>query len=193
MKNVNLNKIASNGITDIFLNFYAFTVHGEKEVVSWINEANKNNIKVHIWMQSFYDGNWINPATADLSKKIEEAKYYATISGVGGVHLDYLRYPGNAYKTNGATNAIVNFAKEVRKVTQGVMLTCAVMPENDNGYYYGQDISALGQVMDAIIPMQYKGNYNAGTSWLESTTKVFSAKANIWSGLQAEQNVQILP
>ena len=46
-------------------------------------------------------------------------------------------------------------------------------------------IEALGKIVDVVIPMQYKGNYNAGTSWLLSTTKKFSTVANIWSGLQS--------
>ena len=58
------------------------------------------------------------------------------------------------------------------------------MPETDDKKYYGQDIEALGKIVDAIIPMQYKGNYSAGSSWLASTTKYFSGKAKIWSGLQ---------
>ena len=59
------------------------------------------------------------------------------------------------------------------------------MPENENIKYYGQDASALGKIVDIIIPMQYKGNYNAGASWLANTTQNLSSKANIWSGLQS--------
>ena len=29
MENVNLKTLKNNGVTDIFLNFYAFTAHGE--------------------------------------------------------------------------------------------------------------------------------------------------------------------
>ena len=58
------------------------------------------------------------------------------------------------------------------------------MPEQSDKYYYGQDIDALGKIVDAILPMQYKGNYEAGTTWLESTTKLFASKAKVWSGLQ---------
>ena len=184
MNNVNLKTLHNNGITDIFLNYYAFEAHGQSKVLSWIEQANKNSIDVHIWMQCFYDGKWHNPKTMNTSAKLKEAKKYANLKGVKGVHLDYLRYPGTAYKTNGGAEAITNFVKKVREQNPKTFLSCAIMPESDNKYYYGQDIDALGKVVDAVLPMQYKGNYNAGTSWLTSTTKEFSKKATIWSGLQ---------
>ena len=184
MENVNLKTLSNNGVTDIFLNFYAFTAHGESKVLSWIKSANTNKINVHIWTQCFYDGEWHNPKTTNLTAKLKEIKKYANLDGVTGVHLDYLRYPGNAYKTEGGADAITNFVKTVRSQNPKTFLSCAVMPEQSDKYYYGQDIDALGKIVDAMIPMQYKGNYEAGTTWLESTTKLFASKATLWSGLQ---------
>ena len=182
MLNVNLETLKNNGVTDIFLNYYAFTTHCESKVLDWIDKANKNNIAIHVWMQCFYDGEWHNPKTTNLINRINEAKKYANLKGVKGVHLDYLRYPGNAYKTSGGADAITSFVKTIRSQNPNTFLSCAVMPENEAKYYYGQDIEALGKIVDAILPMQYKGNYSAGTSWLASTTKTFSSKATIWSG-----------
>ena len=184
MTNVDLKKLKNNGVTDIFLNFYAFEVHGESKVLSWIKNASTNKIDVHIWTQCFYDGKWHNPKTEDLTNKLKEIKKYANLDGVKGVHLDYLRYPGNAYKTTGGADAITNFVKKVRSQNPKTFLSCAVMPEQSDKYYYGQDIDALGKIVDAMMPMQYKGNYEAGTTWLESTSKLFSSKATLWSGLQ---------
>ena len=184
MENVNIETFKKNGVTDIFLNYYAFATHGEKKVLSWIEKANKNNINIHIWMQCFYNGEWINPVISDLKPKIAEAKKYANLKGVKGVHLDYLRYPGNAYKTTGGTEAITNFVKEVRKECPNTFLSCAVMPETSAKKYYGQDFDALGKIVDAILPMQYKGNYKGGNDWLTSTTKMLVQKGKIWSGLQ---------
>ncbi|WP_458456230.1 putative glycoside hydrolase [Methanobrevibacter sp.] len=186
MKKVNLENLRKNGTTDLFLNYYAFTAHGEKEVLAWIEKAKNVGINVHIWMQCFYDGEWHNPKTSNLSPKVAEAMKYAHMKNVAGVHLDYLRYPGNAYKTSGGADAITAFVKQVKSaIPKDIILSCAVMPENETKYYYGQDIEALGKIVDVIIPMQYKGNYNAGASWLTSTTKEFSSKATIWSGLQS--------
>ena len=186
MNKVNLETMHKNGVTDLFLNFYAFKAHGETKVKSWIKKAKAQKINVHIWVQCFYDGEWHNPKTTNLNDKLKEIKKYADIDGVYGVHLDYLRYPGNAYKTSGGADAITNFVKKVRSQNPKIFLSCAVMPENDDcKYYYGQDIPALGKIVDAILPMQYKGNYQSGESWLQSTTKYFSKYATVWSGLQS--------
>lgn len=197
MKKVNLENLKKNGTTDLFLNYYAFTVHEESTVAAWIEKAKGLGINVHIWMQCFYDGNWINPKTANLSLKVAEAMKYAHMKNVAGVHLDYLRYPGNAYKTSGGADAITAFVKQVKSaIPEDIVLSCAVMPENETKYYYGQDIDALGKIVDVIIPMQYKGNYNSGSSWLTSTTKLFASKATIWSGLQSyksDENPTKLP
>ena len=184
MTSVNPATLKNNGVTDVFLNYYAFTVHGQSKVVSWIDNANKNNINVHIWVQCFYNGGWINPATTNLTSKLNEIKKYSNVKGVKGIHLDYLRYPGNANKTKGGTEAITNFVKQVRAQNKNVLLSCAIMPEEDGKYYYGQDINALKSYVDFVIPMQYKGNYEAGTSWLASTTKLYAKQVNTWSGLQ---------
>ena len=186
MYNVNLETLKKNGVTDIFLNYYAFEVYAKSKVVAWIKKAKAQKINVHIWVQCFYnDGKWQNPKTTNLTSKLKEIKGYANIEGVYGIHLDYLRYPGNAYKTSGGADAITAFVKKVKSQNPKIFLTCAVMPENeDDKKYYGQDIPTLGKIVDAVIPMQYKGNYSSGTSWLQATTKYFSKYATVWSGLQ---------
>ena len=196
MTSVNLQSLKSKNVTDIFLNYYAITTHGENAVIDWINQANSLDLHVHMWMQCFYNGEWQNPKTTDLTDKVNEARRYANMPGVYGVHLDYLRYPGTAYKTDGATEAVNNFARKVREAVGNKFLSCAIMPESENEYYYGQDAGALGRICDVVIPMQYKGNYGAGSSWLASTTKMFSQMASIWSGLQSyksDDNPTVLP
>ena len=158
MKTVNLETLKKYGVTDIFLNFYALEKHGKSSVEAWIKKAKTQGINIHIWVQCFYnDGKWQNPKTTNLTSKLKEIKGYANIEGVYGIHLDYLRYPGNAYKTSGGANAITAFVKKVKSQNPKIFLTCAVMPENeDDKKYYGQDIEALGKIVNAIIPMQYK-------------------------------------
>ena len=185
MINVNLDTLKKNGVTDIFLNYYAFTAHGESKVQDWISKAKKQDINIHIWMQCFYDGEWHNPKTTNLNPKLKEARKYANMKNVKGVCLDYLRYPGNAYKTEGGAEAITEFVKKIRKENPDTFLSCAIMPEDNGKYYYGQDHEALGKTVDAILPMQYKGNYNAGTEWLKNTTKKLAEKGVIWSALQS--------
>lgn len=100
MKKVNLNALAKYHTKHIFLNYYALELHGKSAVETFIKNANANGIKVHIWMQCFYDGNWISPVNSDgtykysyFNSKINEAKKYAALKGVAGIHLDYLRFP----------------------------------------------------------------------------------------------------
>ena len=199
MKSVSLSGLAAKGTSDIFLNFYAVEKWGKSAVESWIESANTHGIRVHIWMQAFYNGGWINPVkngavnTAYFNQVMAEAKEYAALKGVAGIHFDYMRYPGNAYQTSGSTAAITQFAKlaaeTIHAIDSNLIVSCAVMPETtSNCYYYGQDIPAISKYMDVIIPMIYKGNYGKSTSWIGTITKWFidnSNGAEIWAGLQS--------
>lgn len=212
MKNVNLDTLAKGGTKHIFLNFYALEAHGKTAVEKFISNAKAKGIKVHIWMQAFYSkGSWISPLNSDGSyktsyfkSKINEAKEYANLKGVAGIHLDYLRFPGTAYKHSGGTEAINYFTKQfcsaIHKINSKLIVSAAVMPEvNSNKYYYGQDIPTISKYLDVIIPMVYKGNYNSGTSWIKSTTEKFIKQSNgakIWTGLQtyrSDDDVTKLP
>ena len=208
MKNVDLNSLASKGTTDLFLNYYAIETHGKTAVESWIAKASNLGIRVHIWMQSFYDGGWINPVKDGqvnqkyFNEKIAEAESYAAVKGVAGIHLDYLRYPGNAYKTTGGTEAINTFVKQIvsaiRAVNPNLIISAALMPECDDlKYYYGQDYDVISKYMDAVLPMVYKGNYEAGSAWITSTSKWFvehSKGAKVWTGLQGyESDSHVVP
>ena len=199
MNSVNLNTLSSNGVSDIFLNYYAFEKHGKSAVETWVSNANKVGIKVHIWVQTFYSSNsWVNPVkngkenTEYFNQKLNEIKTYASTKGISGIHLDYLRYPGTAYNTAGGTEAINSFVKQavsaVKSINSNLLVSCALMPETtSNKYYYGQDYEVLSQYLDIVIPMVYKGNYNGNSEWITKTTKWFvenSKGASVWTGLQ---------
>ena len=198
MKKVNLDTLASKGTSDIFLNYYAIQAHGKSAVESWIAKANGLGINVHIWMQTFYDGSWINPIkngnvnTDHFNKVINDALSYAKIKGVAGIHFDYMRYPGTAYQTSGGTEAITQFIKQastaLHNYNSKLIVSCALMPEtSSNEYYYGQDVEQISKYVDVIIPMIYKGNYRSSTNWIKTTTKWFvdhSNGAKVWGGLQ---------
>ena len=201
MYNLDLASLASQGTKHIFLHSYAFTAYGESSVVSWISKANSYGINVHIWMQVFYEGGeWVRPVYNDgsfkytfFNSKINEAKYYASLKGVYGVHFDYLRFPGTSYKYSTGTDAINYFVKSVSSAVKtsnpNCVLSAAVMPEPGMmTYYYGQDIPTISKYLDVITPMVYKGNYGKNTAWIQQTTKWFvdnSNGAQIWTGLQA--------
>ena len=200
MKKVNLTKMAEYGVKHIFLNAKAFELHGKSSVADFATEAKSLGIKVHIWIQTFYkDGGWLSP----VSKKgvynyklfksiIKKAKYYANTKGVSGIHFDYLRFPGNAYKHTNGVKAINYFVKtasnSLHKYKSSLIVSAAIMPEPSvNKHAYGQDIATISKYLDVLVPMVYKGNYNAGVSWIKSVTSSFVAKskgAQVWCGLQ---------
>ena len=199
MNSVNLKTLYKNGFKHVFLNFKAIELYGKSGVEKWIKSAKKYGVKVHLWMQVFYGaGNWQNPAKSGINyglinSKVKEAKGYAKIKGVAGVHFDYVRYPGNAHNYPNAVKAINTFVKKATKAVHGVnkklIVSAAVMPEPSGmKYYYAQDIPTMGKYLDAIVPMVYKGNYNAGTQWIKWVTQTFkqqSKHAKIWTGLQS--------
>jgi hypothetical protein len=199
MKSVDLDKLQKYGFKHVFLNFKALERHGKAAVEEWVKDAKDHGIKVHLWMQVFYiDGKWQNPVkngkvnTKLINSKVKQAKKYAKIKGISGVHFDYVRYPGNAHAYKNSIKAVNTFVKKatkaVHKVNKKLIVSAAVMPEPSSmKKYYGQDIPTMGKYLDAIVPMVYKGNYHAGTKWIKWVTKTFakqSKKAKIWTGLQ---------
>ena len=200
MDYVDFPTLQKYGFRHIFLNAKALENHGKKAVESFIKEAKAHKIKVHIWMQVFYSAKsgWLNPVKNGkinynlIASKVKLAKTYAKLKGVGGVHFDYLRYPGNAYNYKNGVSAINHFTKvavkSVHKINKRIIVSAAVMPEPSvMKKYYGQDISSLGKYLDVIVPMVYKGNYNAGHEWIKYVTKAMDVKskhAKIWCGLQ---------
>ena len=198
MKDVDVPSLVSLGTTDVILHEYAFKVHGQKDVEEWIAQADAAGLKVHIWMQVFYNGKWINPVKDGapdrklFDEKIARAQSYARMRGVAGVHFDYVRYPGTAYKTPGGAEAVSEFvrlaATRLHQTSPQLVVSAALMPETTaNLHYYGQDTAALTQYLDVIVPMIYKGNYKKTTDWIEETTRWFvkhSKGAKVWAGLQ---------
>lgn len=200
MKKVNLKKLSKRGTKQIFLQHTAFAKYGEAKVLKWIKKAHKYGIKVHIWITVFYkNGKYIHASNKkgvynynQMNKIIGQVKHYASLDGVDGVHFDYVRFGGNAYKYKNAVEAVNYFVKNaslsLREVNPDIIVSVAVMPEPSSmKYYYAQDIPTMSKYVDAILPMIYKGNYHATAKWIKKTTKKFIKQSNgaqIWAGLQ---------
>ncbi|MBR1610084.1 MAG: Ig-like domain repeat protein [Methanobrevibacter sp.] len=200
IKKVNLKKLSKLGTKHIFLLHTVFDKYGKNYVLKWIKKAHKYGMKVHIWMSVFYkNGKFIHPVSKKgvynynyINKMIKKAKYYASFSEVDGIHFDYVRFGGNAYKYKNAVNAVNYFIKQacisVRSVHPNIIVSAAVMPEPTSmKYYYAQDVPTMSKYLDVVIPMMYKGNYHASSKWIKKTTKKFvkqSKGAKIWVGLQ---------
>ena len=210
MKDVDLSQVVKYGTNHIFLNYYAIEHFGKSAVADFATEAKSLGIKVHIWMQAFNDGGWISPVNSDGTYKyslfnsiIKKAKEYAAIDGVAGIHFDYLRFPGTAYKHTNGVAAINYFTKtactELHKMNPDLIVSAAIMPEpSSDKYYYGQDIPTLSKYLDVLVPMVYKGNYGKDASWIKSVTSTFVSQSNgadVWTGLQgyvSDSNVKKL-
>ncbi len=82
-----------------------------------------------IWMQVFYDGGWLSPLNSDgsmntalFNERIAEAKNMLHFLVWLVFTLDYLRYPGTAYKHPGGTEAITEFVKLATAAIRSVNL-----------------------------------------------------------------------
>ncbi|MBI5680498.1 MAG: hypothetical protein HZC47_06385 [Methanobacterium sp.] len=142
--------------------------------------------------------------TSKIDSLITSITGIARDYNIDGIHLDYVRYPGTAYKNAGGTEAVTSFVKRVydavKQVKPKAAISAALMPETSvNGYYYGQDYVKLAPYLDFLVPMIYKGNYNKDTAWVGSTTKWIvdhSGGKPVLAGLQtyeSDNNLGVIP
>lgn len=89
------------------------------KIENFIRIVKKYNIRVHISILMFFDGQKIiNPIkngvkyTWFIHERIKNSKYIASLKNIAGIHVEYLRYPGNEFKCNGGINAINVFVKQ---------------------------------------------------------------------------------
>jgi len=136
--------------------------------------------------------------------------------GVDGVNLDYVRYPGTAYKYSKGTATITSFVERVcnsvKAVNKQAAVSADLMPEGSaNAYYYGQDYAQLAKYLDFIVPMVYKGNYGYnssvgtssggknGTDWIGSAISYIVSQAGdtpVVAGImtyRSDKNVTAIP
>ncbi|MBQ2845591.1 MAG: hypothetical protein IJE75_00440, partial [Firmicutes bacterium] len=160
---------------------------------------------VHVWMQAFYQGGWVSPVIdaenrydQDLFDKIvAEAKSYVEEYGAQGIHLDYIRFGGTAYKHNPsaditAVGAVNECCRQVREgidaVGDNIVLSAAMMAESSAAYYYGQNPAQMGKYVDIFMPMIYR--YHAyGVKDSDATCKTRSrlfttvTDRPVWAGI----------
>lgn len=204
MVSLDLNALASQGASDLFINSPNLLKNGKLNLESWISNAKTLGIRVHIWMQTFYSPQtgWVNPVLNGkinenfFNEKIQEAVNYTSINGISGIYLDYLRYSNDAYKTSGGSEAIDEFSvritQAIHDINSNLIVSCGVMAETySNIYNYGQNYPALSRYFDVVIPLIFKGDYSKDSSWIKDTSKWFvdnSKGANVWIGLQGYQS-----
>ena len=188
---INPSTLKSEGITDI----YVLTSRSNPSTLGpFVNKFAGTGIKVYAWVEAFKDFNgvWFNPGSNSTLENniIQDITSIATNYNVNGIMLDYLRYPGTAYKYSNATVNVDKFASAIKykinlingKNIAGknkILLSSTLMPEDaNNNYYYGQDYNLLSNYLDFLSPMIYVGNYNEPASWIGTTVKYIESQAN---------------
>lgn len=210
MYDLDLDDLSNKGVTDVLLNFFSYERYGKDNLESWISNANAKGIHVHIWTQIFWTSKtgWVRPIvngspnTEFFNNKTEELIKYASLKGVSGIHMDYLRFSGSEKNNNAAwqnpkgketiSGFVKNITDTIRQINPNLTISAAIMPEMNNlERVYGVDYSLISRYLDVIIPMVYAGNYHKDRDWIKSTTKTFvdnSKGAKIWTGLQSYDN-----
>lgn len=208
VKKVNADELKKSGFTDVFVKANRISAPLYPEVLKTIlGKLDGSGIRVHAWITCFVDkkGNWYDPKSPSQRKYL--LKSIADITKnyrVDGIMLDYVRYPGTAYKHVRATNAITSFVASVystvKSIKPKVAVSAALMPEGAaNSYYYGQDYAKLSNYLDFLVPMVYNGNYKRKITWVSNKTAWISKHSNgkpVIIGLQtykSDKNLSVLP
>lgn len=199
-----LKNLYSLGYRHILLNYMAFHPNNKKRTIEFMRVAEEMGWTIHAWLQCFYNGDWENPVDDDNNKYKEEiferirtnARSYIEEFGVKGLHLDYIRFGGTAYKHNpsaevNAVGAVNRCCREIREVADsydaGIVTSAALMPEVNSTQYYGQSPSLMGKYIHILMPMIYRYSYRYSDSSCKSVADWFadnSGGAKMWSGMQ---------
>jgi hypothetical protein len=208
---VTLDELKNAGITDIFVKANRISIPTYQSVLKTIlNKVEGSGIRVHAWITCFVssNGTWIDPQSTKgqnvMDQIITEVTDITTNYNIDGIHLDYVRYPGTAYKHQGGTDTITAFVQRVygtvKSIKPNVAVSAALMPEGSvNAYYYGQNYTALSQYLDFLVPMVYMGNYKENMTWIGKATAYIVNHANgkpVVAGLQtygSDSNLTVLP
>lgn len=208
VKKVSAGELKKSGFTDVFVKANRISAPKYPEILKTIiKKLDGSGIRVHAWITCFVDknGNWYDPKNPTQRKNL--LKSIANITKnyrVDGILLDYVRYPGTAYKHVGATKTITSFVASVystvKSIKPKVAVSAALMPEGAaNSYYYGQDYVKLSNYLDFLVPMIYNGNYNRNVTWVSNKTSWISKHSNgkpVIVGLQtykSDKNLSVIP
>ena len=204
-----MKQIKASGIDHILLNFAAFADNRIKNTRKFLEKAAEHDLFVHIWMQAFYQGGWVSPVIDEENRYdqelfdtiVAEAKMYVEEYGAQGIHLDYIRFGGTAYKHNPsrevtAVGAVNECCRQVREAVDacadGIVMSAAMMAENNAAYYYGQNPAMMCEWIDIFMPMIYRHKaYGVKNSddWCKSAAKLFTqqTKSQVWAGITTYQ------
>lgn len=202
-----LKQMKALGYDHVLLNFSAFETENKMKTTSqFLHLAAEADMMVHVWMQAFYqNGTWISPVIdaenrydQDLFDRIvTEAQTYVQKYGAQGIHLDYIRFGGTAYKHNPSTEitgvgAVTECCRQVREgidaVGENIVLSAAMMAENQAAHYYGQNPAKMGKYVDVFMPMIYRyhgGGVKDSDATCRSRSRLFTTVTDkqVWAGI----------
>lgn len=178
------------GIKDLFLLVKSVSGIVNFSILESIGKhAIDHDLRIHTWIVCFED-----KSVGSITPEDEEyRKYLLTIiedavthEYVYGVHLDYVRYKGNAYDK---WVYVSSFVKEVRDLvksySQNIVLSIASKAEDysskeallRSALFYGQNYLDLAKYVDLFIPMTYYLDYGIeprdavkGALWVKQVT-----------------------
>lgn len=180
---INFANLKSHGVADLFVHAGSILKYSEEEFIKWIQEANSHGIHIHMWVSIFKGTTFYPPILADgtpnykiMEKAIAESKYYALLPGVSGIHLDFVRFAGDAYKYSNAVSIITNFVRDyshtAKSLNPNLILSFALAGRADNGIpNFGQDVSAISKYVDVIVQLCYKSSIPGGYPSMTYYTK----------------------
>jgi hypothetical protein len=208
MKEAPIQEWKDKGIGHVLLNEAAFWKHEMEDVTAFAQEYRKAGLKVHVWFQCFSrDKKWTFPVdeqTGTLKQDYfdsmtSRAEKYIK-AGFDGIHMDYIRFCGNASKYNfpetglsavGIVNECCRQMHEaVKAINPDAILSAALMPEINSEHRYGQRPSEMAQWIDVLMPMIYRWDYygeNKDDQWVKELTSWFvsnAGEADVWVGIQ---------
>ena len=201
----NLKKL---GYDHLLMNYAGFeNKNYRQQAIKCIRICDEIGLAVHVWLQAFWDGDWVSPID-DESKTFREdiferirtaAARYIETWGVKGVHLDYIRFGGTASKHNWTTevnsvNAVNRCCREIRETCdsygEGLVTSAALMPEPNSSQYYGQKPADMAKYIHILMPMIYRyGSYNFSDTSFKERSDYYAEQAAksggvSWSGIQ---------
>lgn len=199
------------GYDHILMNYAGYSKKNyHNQAVAFTKLADEIGLTVHVWLQAFYEGDWICPIDDDTQSYKEEvferirndAVEYLENWAVKGVHLDYIRFGGTANKHNygvgedavNSVNAVNRCCREIREICdgydEGLITSAALMPEANSSQYYGQKPADMAKYIHVLMPMIYRyGSYNMSDDTFRSNSNYFADQAAksggvSWSGIQ---------
>ena len=199
-----LKNLKALGYDHVILNYVAFEAEANrKNTVKFLEKCEELGIVVHAWIQCFYKNGWISPVDdengcyrEDLYAEIrDKARHYIEDFGVKGLHLDYIRFGGTAYKhivsaEVNAIGAVNRCCREIREITdsyeEGLVTSAALMPERGSEQYYGQSPSGMGKYIHVLMPMAYRYSYGWGDEGCKRIINYFAQNgqpAEVWAGI----------